>query len=78
MFVHTNRNNNIFVPELEKLIGTAIIGLRVPNLLGSGYTEFLARNGYIDSPQLGWINRDYEVSLRIPKSSHCLHSFAFR
>jgi len=61
MFVHTNSNNNIFVPELEKLVGTTIMGLRVPNLLGSGYTEFLARNGYIDSPQLGWINRDYEV-----------------
>lgn len=61
MFVHTNRNNNIFVPELEKMIGKAVMGLRVPNLLGSGHTEFLARNGYIDSPQLGWISRDYEV-----------------
>ena len=63
MFVHTNRNNNIYVPELEKMIDNAVMGLRVPNLLGSGHTEFPARNGYIDSPQLGWINRDYEVKL---------------
>merc|ERR1712227_560920 len=33
MFVHTNRNNNIYVPELEKMIGKAVVGLRVPNLL---------------------------------------------
>ena len=62
MYVHTNRNNNIFVPEIERLIGKEVSGLRVPHILGTGHTELPARNGYIDSPQLGWASRDYEVT----------------
>ena len=55
MFDHSNRNNSIYVPELESMIVMDVACLRVLNLLKIFTLNFSARNGYIDSPQLGWI-----------------------
>ena len=55
MFVHSNRNNNIYVPELDSMIVMDVACLRVLNLLKIFTLNFSARNGYIDSPQSGWI-----------------------
>ena len=47
LYIHSNRNNNIFVPDLEKLVGTPVVGLRVAQVVGEGDQEFPVRNGYI-------------------------------
>ena len=47
LYIHSNRNNNIFVPDLEKLVGTPVVGLRVAQVVGEGVQEFPVRNGYI-------------------------------
>ena len=50
MFDHSNRNNSIYVPELESMIVMDVACLRVLNLLKIFTLNFSARNGYIDSP----------------------------
>ena len=47
LYIHSNRNNNIFVSDLEKLVGTPVVGLRVAQVVGEGVQEFSVRNGYI-------------------------------
>ena len=47
LYIHSNRNNNIFVPDLEKLVGIPVAGLRVAQVVGEGVQEFPVRNGYI-------------------------------
>ena len=61
-FIMTNRNNNIFAPDLEKLVGKKVEALAISQLLDNSQTrEFPVVNGYIESPNLGWSDRYYDV-----------------
>ena len=60
--VTTNRNNNIFAPDLEKLVGKRVEALTISQLLDSSkIKELPVVNNYIDSPPLGWSSRYYDV-----------------
>lgn len=61
LYIHSNKNNNIFVPDLEKLIGKTVSCLRVSHVMTGGHKDYLPENGYIDSPVLGWSDREYQV-----------------
>merc|ERR1711874_756967 len=62
-YVHSNKNNNIFVPELEKIIGKKVVSLKISHVVGSGCKEYFPVKNYIDCPDLGWPEMNFR-SLR--------------
>jgi len=60
-YVHSNKNNNIFVPELEKIIGKKVVSLKISHVVGSGCKEYFPVKNYIDCPDLGWPEVEFQV-----------------
>lgn len=60
-YVHSNKNNNIFVPEMEKIIGKKVVSLKIPHVVGTGFKEYLPEKNYIDCPDLGWPEVEFQV-----------------
>merc|ERR1712112_101403 len=65
-YIHSNKHNNIHVPEVEKLIGKKVQALRIPQIVGGGYKDYHPENGYIACPPTGWSNEEYEVITTSP------------